>query len=357
MQHIHHMRHAIRLAYRHLGQTSGNPSVGCVLVKNNIVIAAGTTSRSGRPHAEFNALHHAIQNPEGAVAYVTLEPCAHEGKTPACARLLSEVKIKKLYCAIQDPDPRTAGQGIEILKNNNIEVEVGLCAEEAYQLHQAFICRIEKKRPFITLKSAISLDGKITYPKGDGRKKITNERAHLYAHLLRARCDAIAIGVNSVLQDNPSLDCRLMGMKQSSPDVVLFDGSLRANLHHALFNPSIKRRIIIFHDIDVTESQKALFKQNDNVILYPLARDLAGAMQILAHLQINHLLVEGGAGLVTSFLQEDLYDHYAVFHGHKMIGDNALSAVGILQKDHPLIPQWDITDQDIYALYRKQDMA
>ena len=212
-QSIHqiYMRSALNLARYGLGRTAPNPTVGCVIVKDNHVIGRGRTSEGGRPHAEVNALKMAGEKARGATAYVTLEPCSHVGKTPPCAQAFIDAGLAKVFVAIKDTDERVSGRGIQMLRDAGIEVEVGLLEKEAYDINKGFFLTRSHNRPFISLKSATSHNAKIA---GADKKQvwITNELSRRRAHLIRAQHDAIAVGVNTVLIDNPSLTTRLDGV-------------------------------------------------------------------------------------------------------------------------------------------------
>ena len=345
-KHHHYMRLALNLALRHRGKTSDNPSVGCVLVKDDVIIGTGTTQIGGRPHAEIEALKMAGENAKNATAYVTLEPCAHIGQTGSCAEALIHTGIKECYVAITDPDPRTAGKGIKKLEDAGIKVHLGLLESNAREVHSDFLTAQIKKRPFITLKSATSLDGKITYGAESEQKKITSPAAHRQAHLLRSTHNAIAVGVNTILEDNPSLNCRLCGLEKSSPNIIIFDRTLRTPDTANIFqNKNVKK--IFIHNPDCRQS----YLNNQDVFSISADQSLENILQNICQLQINSLLVEGGSGLITSFLTAELWDEYAYFTADMLIGDAGLSAIQPLKCPIPLATYK--TKNNDMVLYKK----
>ena len=214
------MKVALSLARRQLGRTHPNPSVGAVIVKNGQIIANGITDNGGRPHAETIALNDAGENAKDADLYVTLEPCSHHGKTPPCINAIIRSGIKAVYISCRDPNPEVNGAGIEALKKAGIKVIENVCHKEALEINRGFFSVIKKKRPYIALKIATSLDEKITNPKG---RWLTGEPARNYGHLLRARYDAILTGAGTVIADDPLLTCRLPGLEGHSPIRIVLD--------------------------------------------------------------------------------------------------------------------------------------
>src|SRR5579862_7078692 len=210
------MRGALSLARRGLGNTWPNPAVGCVLVREGRVVGRGWTQPGGRPHAETEALARAGRAARGATAYVTLEPCCHHGRTPPCADALIAAGLSRVVAAIEDPDPRVAGGGLARLRAAGLDVESGLCAAEAAEINAGFLSRLRLGRPLVTLKLATSLDGRIATASGESRW-ITGGPARERAHLLRATHDAILVGTDTVIADNPELTCRLPGLAGHSP--------------------------------------------------------------------------------------------------------------------------------------------
>ena len=277
------MEYAIRLGHRALGTTAENPPVGCVIVKDDRVLGVGWTQPSGRPHAETEALAMAGAAARGATAYVTLEPCAHHGRTPPCAEALIEAGIARVVTAVEDPDPRTAGAGHAILKSAGVAVETGICAAEARLDLAGFLTRITKKRPYVTLKTGVSADGKIAAAPGE-RTQITGLETKSRVHLMRAQSDAILVGQRTFEIDQPKLTCRLPGMEVRSPIPI------------------------------VAVSSEGW-------------QDLRAKLVSLAGQGMNRLLVEGGARLSRSFLDADLVDEIHIFQSQTIIGPQGVDAI------------------------------
>ena len=219
------MDYALRLGRRALGTTAENPPVGCVIVRDGRVLGVGWTQPGGRPHAETEALEMAGEQARGATAYVTLEPCAHHGRTGPCAEALARAGIARVVTAIEDPDPRTSGQGHAILRAAGVAVDVGVGAEEARHDLAGFLTRIARKRPYVTLKIGVSADGKIAAGPRQ-RTAITGPEVKARVHLMRAQSDAILVGLSTVLIDDPELTCRLPGMEARSPIRIVADTRL-----------------------------------------------------------------------------------------------------------------------------------
>lgn len=299
------MRRAIALAERQLGRTAPNPAVGCVIVKDGCVIGVGATARGGRPHAEIIALEMAGEDAKGAAAYVTLEPCSHTGETPPCAQALIAAGIACVITGNQDPNPKVAGAGIAMLRAASIEVIENIEAQKAAKLHEGFFRSIGGKRPFVTLKIASSLDGKIATESGQSQW-ITGKAARDYGHLLRANHDAIATGIGTVLADDPSLTCRLAGREADSPKRYVFD------------------------------------RQNhspDDAKIHPcslLNAPLEAALQQMAKQDgITRLLIEAGPTLNTAFLQAGLVDELYWFKAPLLIGAGGRDAITALPDSPP----------------------
>jgi diaminohydroxyphosphoribosylaminopyrimidine deaminase/5-amino-6-(5-phosphoribosylamino)uracil reductase len=224
-----YMAAAIRLSRRHTGLTSTNPSVGCVIVKDGVVVGSAVTARGGRPHAETQALAIAGEAARGATAYVTLEPCSHWGKTPPCANALVAAGVSRVVVCLTDPDPRVSGRGLAILREAGIEVVSGVLEEEGRQALEAYLMRQMKGRPHVTLKLAVSADGMIGR-KGAGQVAITGPISRAQVHALRAEMDAILVGIGTALADDPELTVRLPGLEDRSPVRIVLDRHLRLPL-------------------------------------------------------------------------------------------------------------------------------
>ena len=286
------MAAALSLAERGVGRTGNNPSVGCVIVKNDIVIGRGWTQSGGRPHAEAVALAQAGAAARGSTVYVTLEPCAHVSQRgPACAQLLKEAAPARVIVALQDPDARTAGEGMATLKASGIEVMAGVMASEARQNLAGFLSRMSRGRPFVTLKIASTLDGQIAMADGSSRW-ITGEIARAHSHVERARSDAILVGAGTVRADAPQLTVRLAGLETMQPRKVML-GSGEA----------------------------------------PEGWEVIRAPSEIAHLDCNTLFVEGGTATATAFLREGLVDRLMLYRAPILIGAGkaCLSDIGLTQ--------------------------
>jgi diaminohydroxyphosphoribosylaminopyrimidine deaminase / 5-amino-6-(5-phosphoribosylamino)uracil reductase len=325
-----HMRAAFALARRGLGRTWPNPAVGCILVKDGRVVGRGWTQPGGRPHAETEALARAGALAAGSTAYVSLEPCSHHGKTGPCAEALSKAGIARAVIAIEDPDPRVAGRGLTLLGEQDIAVSLGVGADEAREINAGFLQRLEKNRPLVTLKLAMTLDGRIATHTGESRW-ITREPARARAHLLRAQNDAIMVGSGTVLADDPLLNVRLPGLERYSPLRIVLDGRMRLPLTSALVvgahdtptwlvtlpgGDKRRRQIYVDCGIEVIEAPAG----SDGAL------DLVQVMGRLAAHGLTRLLVEGGARLAAALLRDKLVDRLAIFRAPSLIGGDGLPA-------------------------------
>src|ERR1700674_3875039 len=216
------MQLAFALGRRNLGNTWPNPSVGAVIVKDGVIVGRGWTQQGGRPHAEIEALRHTKKAAQGATMYVTLEPCSHQGKSPPCADAIIKAGIARVVSALEDPNPEVVGKGHERWRAKGIKVDIGLGADEARRVHAGHIMRMQKTRPHVTLKLAVSSDGKAGLA-GHKPAAITGETARVRVFQMRAASDAILVGIGTVLSDNPQLTCRLPGMAERSPVRVVLD--------------------------------------------------------------------------------------------------------------------------------------
>lgn len=321
----HHMRHALSLARRGLGTSWPNPAVGCVLVKHNQIIGCGWTQAGGRPHAETEALEQAGELAEGATAYVTLEPCAHHGKTPPCTEALIAAKVARVVIACVDPDPRVSGKGIAKLKSYGIEVETGIREAEAIALNAGFFKRIQQGLPFVTLKLATTLDGKIACANGQSQW-ITSDHARLYSHKLRADSDAILVGSGTAIYDAPLLNCRLPGLERHSPQRVILDRRGRVKSVSPTGITNAQTWII-------TASNEHPLQHDSEIELLSLSRadaSMKKSLKLLAERGITRVLVEGGAEIATALIKENLVDELVWIHASTIMGSDGLAAVGAL---------------------------
>jgi diaminohydroxyphosphoribosylaminopyrimidine deaminase / 5-amino-6-(5-phosphoribosylamino)uracil reductase len=280
------MDEALRLGEEARGRSSPNPNVGCVIVSaSGRVVGKGATARGGRPHAEAIALEQAGKRAKGASVYVTLEPCAHQSpRGPACTDLLLAAEPARVVIALQDKDPRTSGKGIARLRRAGIEVSLGVCREAAKRSLAGWLTRLKLGRPRITLKLALSIDGKIALPTGES-KWITGEDARRHVHFERAQSDMILVGRGTFLHDQPRLDVRLPGLEERSPRRALLTRGEAVDGWEILRNP---RDVYRLHDV-------------------------------------NDLLVEGGSGTATAFLSDDLVDRILIYRAPIIVGEGKSS--------------------------------
>lgn len=323
-----HMSQALRLARRGLGLTWPNPSVGAVVVTPDGEIAGrGWTAPGGRPHAEAVALERAGAKAEGGTIYVTLEPCAHEGRGMACSTAIVAAKPARAVLGLRDPDPRTAGRGIERLKSAGIEVEEGVLAAEAASVTLGHLMRVTHGRPAVTLKLAIGADGLI--PRGHGEPVwITGANARAHGHLLRARNDAILVGRGTIEADDPSLTCRLPGMSCRSPVRVVLDRRLRTPPNAKLFDDIMVPVWLLCAEGESHSSADALHEHGAEIV--PISVDDHGlidvhdALEVLASRGITSVLVEGGPSVARAFLDADLVDEAVIYQGPVPAGADGL---------------------------------
>jgi diaminohydroxyphosphoribosylaminopyrimidine deaminase / 5-amino-6-(5-phosphoribosylamino)uracil reductase len=322
----YYMQIALRLAARGLGTTFPNPSVGCVVVKNNHIIGQGVTGKGGRPHAETIALAMAGNNAKGATAYITLEPCCHDGKTSPCTNALIAAGIARIVVAVKDPDSRVNGKGLTQVREAGIELTLGVCEQEAHELNEGFFLMVEKQRPLVTLKLATSLDGKIATASGES-KWITGESSRAYGQLLRAQHDAIMVGVNTVIADNPALTCRLPGLEDRSPIRIIMDTHLRTPMECTVITTASTIPTWIVTSANKTiPSVETLTTPTDNSGHVKLS----AALSTLAGRGITRLLVEGGGTLAAAMLKAGLVDRLIWFRSPKIIGNDGIPAVNRL---------------------------
>jgi len=327
-----HMRAALALARRGLGRVAPNPAVGCIIVKDGVIVGRGWTQPGGRPHAETEALRQAGAAARGATAYVTLEPCAHHGQTPPCAEALADAGIARSVVAHGDPDPRVSGGGIEILRKAGIVVAEGLYEAEAAEINEGFFNRVRLGRPLVTLKLATTLDGRIAAKGGDS-KWITGPEARRYGHLLRARHDAILTGIGTVLADDPMLDCRLAGLEGQSPIRVVLDSNLRTPADSQLVLTAGRVPLLILTAKDPTAKKRGLRQLEAGIEVIRVDSDADGrivpgaALAALAERGITRVLAECGGKLAASLLRDDLIDRIAWFRAPSVLGGDALDGL------------------------------
>lgn len=324
------MRQALALAKKGVGKTSPNPAVGSIVVRGGKVIAKGWHHKAGLPHAEIEALTVAGKNARGSTLFVTLEPCCHFGKTPPCTNAIIASGIKKVIVGASDPNPKVSGKGVAALRAAGIEVVEGVLSNDCSALNEAYNKYITKGLPFVTLKLAASLDGRIAAPGGES-KWITGTESRKLVHRMRAAADAVMVGSETALKDDPELTVRLSSGR--NPARVVLDSSLRLPVYSKVFNGVKEGRasLIIFTSKDSIErrAKKASEAGAEVVRLESAAGGLPlkKVLKALAERGITSVLVEGGGKLAASLLKEKLVDALVVFYGPVIIGGDGLSMV------------------------------
>lgn len=313
------MHKCLELAEKGRGNVEPNPMVGCIVVKNGVIIGQGYHKKFGSHHAEVNAINNALKREKdlrNSTLYVNLEPCSHVGKTPPCADMIIKNKIRRVVIGMKDPNQQVNGKGISKLKKAGIEVKTGILKEDCVNLNEQFIVNITKKRPFVTLKIAQSIDGKIAL-NNFSSKWITDIFSRKLVHAIRSNYDCILIGKNSVIQDNPMLTVRLVKSRKKQVRVIL-DTDLRLNNKYKLLknHPPLT---IIYHASNkiVTDLENLKYirlKPNKGLL------DIKDVLKSLYKLGYNSLLVEGGANIFSQFVENDLFDEIDLFLAPKIIG-------------------------------------
>lgn len=336
-----YMRLAMQLAGSAIGRTSPNPLVGAVIVKDNRVVGCGWHRKAGTPHAEVHALNQAGELAQGADVYVTLEPCAHYGKTPPCSKALVEAKVKNVYGGLLDVNPKVAGKGFKILEDAGIHVEYGFLQDELRKQNEVFFKWIEHKKTFIVLKAAMTLDGKIATATGQS-KWITNETSRAYGYKLRDIYDGIMVGINTVIEDNPMLTARVDGGK--NPIRIVVDSSLKIDINANVVQDKSAKTIVA--TTDKADKDKILKLQAQDVDVIVVDKDendkvdIEKLLDILGQQNICSILVEGGATLSGSFVAKKLVDKVYFFIAPKIVGGKEaktpVAGIGILNLQEAL---------------------
>ena len=326
-----YMRRALRLARRGAGKVSPNPMVGAVLVHQGKVVGEGYHARYGGAHAETEALARAGSAARGATLFVNLEPCVHQGKTPPCVDALIEARIARAVVALSDPNPLVAGRGLERLRQAGIEVTVGVEEASARELNRGFLTWVKLHRPFVTLKLAQSLDGRVAL--ADGRSRwISSEPARDLVHHLRSESDAVLIGIGTALIDDPQLTVRRVAGR--SPRRIVLDHALRLPSSAKLLSPEAPTWILTGSDAPAAR-RTTLTELGARVLTLERGRsghlDLEAALALLAREGIANLLVEGGPRLITGLIQAKLWDRLLLFVAPKLLGGDALAWLGPLR--------------------------
>lgn len=316
-----YMSLALDMAERAQGQTDINPVVGCVVVKDGVMVGLGTHLERGTGHAEVHALNMAGEKAKGSTVYVTLEPCSHYGTTPPCSERLIKEGVRRVVVACQDPNVEVAGKGISMLREQGIEVEVGLLQDRALKLNEKFIKYITTGIPFVTLKTASTLDGKIASKSGDS-KWISNEEAREQVHTLRHRHQGIMVGVGTVIADNPHLTTRLP-VDGLNPIRIVVDSRLRIPLDSHLVNDGQSQTIVLTTDASMDNSAAERLKEA-GVTVIPCGEgprvNLEVALANLGRLNIGSILLEGGGTLNGAMLEAKLIDRIVLYLAPKIVG-------------------------------------
>ena len=328
------MQLALTLGRRGQGRTWPNPAVGAVVVKDGVIVGRGWTQPGGRPHAEPEALRRAGEAARGATLYVTLEPCSHFGRSPPCADAVIAAGIARVVSAIEDPNPEVAGQGHARLRAAGIAVDVGLCAGEAARDHAGHFRRVRDQRPHVILKLAVSSDDRIG-AAGHKPVAISGEAARARVHLLRAQCDAILVGIGTVLADDPLLTCRLPGMAARSPVRVVLDRALRLPGSSQLVHSARQTPLwVATSELSEAPAAMKLGAAGAQVIRLPPTNeaglDLMAVLHALSDKGITRLLVEGGARVASSFVRAGLADEFWLLRGPQPIGIEGIAALDAL---------------------------
>jgi diaminohydroxyphosphoribosylaminopyrimidine deaminase/5-amino-6-(5-phosphoribosylamino)uracil reductase len=316
------MANALILAEKALYKTLPNPAVGAIVVKNGVIVGKGYHRRAGGPHAEVFAIKSAGEKAKGATLFVTLEPCAHWGKTPPCTDLIIKSGIKRVIVSMIDPNPLVAGRGVKILREHGINVDVGLMEEKSRSLNAVYIKNITKKLPYVIFKSAMTLDGRTATMSGDS-KWITSSDSRRVVHYIRSDVEGVMVGIGTVLRDNPELTTH--GIKNNSPWRIIVDSKLRIPLGAKVVKDKFRGRTIVATTYNAPRQKLRKLMSEDIKIIQVRSKggrvDLKALLKKLYELNIYRLLVEGGATLGGGLLRENLIDRFVFFIAPKIIGE------------------------------------
>jgi diaminohydroxyphosphoribosylaminopyrimidine deaminase / 5-amino-6-(5-phosphoribosylamino)uracil reductase len=357
------MQLALALGRRGQGRTWPNPAVGAVVVKDGLIVGRGWTQPGGRPHAEPEALGRAGKAARGATLYVTLEPCSHLGKSPPCADAIIAAGVARVVSAVEDPNPEVAGKGHARLRAAGIAVEIGVCGGEAAHNHAGHFRRIRDKRPHVILKLAVSADDKIGAAGGKA-VAITGDVAKARVHLLRAQCDAILVGIGTVLADDPLVTCRLPGMAERSPVRVVLDRALRLPGASRLVHSARQTPLwVVTSELAEASAATKLGAAGAQVIrMAPsigAGLDLPAVLHALADRGITRLMVEGGAKVASSFVSANLVDEIWLLRGLQAIGADGIAALdalpltAITQSPRFSVRASETLDMDTLTIYER----
>ena len=322
------MNLALQQAKKNIGNTKMNPSVGCVIVKNNCVIGAGTTTVGGRPHAEINAIKNSKKNIKDSNLYVTLEPCSHYGKTPPCVKKIIKKKFKNVFLSVHDPDIRSFRKSLKTFKNNGIKTNVGINSKEMRDFYRSYFISKKKNLPFVTLKLASSKDYKTI---NKNRTWITNIYSRSRVHLMRSNHDSIITSSNTIINDNPQLNCRINGLESRSPVIIILDNNLRISINSKIFKRNLRNKIIIFYNKGNIKKVNLLQKNKVRVIKSSLNLDnnldLSIVLLKIKKLGFSRVFVECGKILATNFLNNNLVNDFKLFISNEQFKKNGSGSI------------------------------
>ena len=322
------MRNALNISLRGIGNTYPNPSVGVVIVKNNQIISRGWTQPGGVPHAEIIALKE--KKFSGATLYTTLEPCSHYGKSPPCVDRIIKSKIKRVVIGLKDPNPKVNGKGIKKLRKKKIKISVGILQNEIKKIHSSFFHKIKKKRPFVSSKIAVSRNGKMI---NKNKKWITSKDSRMYGNFLRAKFDAVITGINTVIEDNPLLNCRQPNMENLSPARFILDSKLKIKETFKIVKTAKNIKTYVFTN---TNNKKKIIKlKKYGMIIKFLDQNqerinLKKALYEIGKMGFINVLLEAGPNLNTAFLKYNLINKIYYFKSNEIIKSNIIPSEKIL---------------------------
>jgi diaminohydroxyphosphoribosylaminopyrimidine deaminase/5-amino-6-(5-phosphoribosylamino)uracil reductase len=353
------MAHALRLAARGLGNVWPNPAVGCVLVRDGLIVGRGWTQPGGRPHSEVRALQQAGPLAEGATAYVTLEPCAHHGQTPPCAEALIKARVARVVTSLTDPDPRVSGKGHAMLRAAGITVTEGVMTAEATHLNAGFLKRVTQGLPFVTLKLAASLDGRTATATGESRW-ITGPEARRKVHAMRLSHDAVMVGSGTALADDPDLTVRDMGAVKQPVRIVL-DRLLKHSPGSRLGHTAKDHPVWLLHSTSAPDTARSAWQATGATLIEASEAngylDLKAALQTLAQKGLTRILSEGGSTIAAALVKAGLVDELAMFTGGVLIGSEGHPSLDLLglklltDAPRPLLQQAHAVGADVYSVW------
>jgi diaminohydroxyphosphoribosylaminopyrimidine deaminase/5-amino-6-(5-phosphoribosylamino)uracil reductase len=322
------MKHVLRLAKRGLGLTSPNPLVGALLVKNDHIIGSGYHKKAGAPHAEIEALSKAGERAKGSALYVNLEPCNHYGRTPPCTKAILDCGVKRVVVGMADPNPGVSGGGCDFLRSQGVEVKCGALEEECTRLNEVYIKFVTKGKPFVILKAALTFDGWIATQKGNS-KWITNEKSRRFVHTLRKRVDAIMVGVETIIADDPLLMPYLIKRSNRGPVRVIADTNLRIPVDSRVLNRGTSALTIIAAGSNVSSTKRKRVEGLGAKVVSCKVKegriDLPDLLDKLARMSVTSVLVEGGGTVFGSIIRQRLADKFYIFLAPKILGgDNGV---------------------------------